>query len=139
MLHEAQRTVAPSACSVSMSTAVWMVMWSDPEMRAPLSGWVRAYSSRIAIRPGISVSAMAISLRPKSASDRSATLWSAAWVAAGFSVAFILDTPNDRSERRVGYPRPVEPGGLTRRNAPQQVQWLPTQPEFPQPAKVAPF
>ena len=39
MLHEAQRTSAPSACSVSISTAVWIVMCSEPEMRAPLSGW----------------------------------------------------------------------------------------------------
>ncbi len=73
MLHEAQRTSAPSAVSVSISTAVWMVMCSEPVMRAPFSGWLFAYSSRIAIRPGISVSAMRISLRPQSASARSAT------------------------------------------------------------------
>ena len=73
MLHEAQRTSAPSACSVSISTAVWMVMCSEPAMRAPFSGWPRPYSSRIAIRPGISVSAMAISLRPQSARPMSAT------------------------------------------------------------------
>ena len=35
MLHEAQRTSAPSACRVSISTAVWMVMCSEPAMRAP--------------------------------------------------------------------------------------------------------
>ena len=40
MLHEAQRTSAPSAFSVSISTAVWMVMCSEPVMRAPLSGCV---------------------------------------------------------------------------------------------------
>ena len=40
MLHEAQRTSAPSAFSVSISTAVWIVMCSDPAMRAPLSGCV---------------------------------------------------------------------------------------------------
>jgi hypothetical protein len=73
MLHEAQRTSAPSAFSVSMSIAVWMVMCSEPAMRAPFSGCAARYSSRMAMRPGISVSAMAISLRPKSASDRSAT------------------------------------------------------------------
>ena len=73
MLHEAQRTCAPSACSVSTSTAVWIVMCSEPVMRAPLSGWLAANSWRIAIRPGISVSAIAISLRPQAASDRSAT------------------------------------------------------------------
>ena len=38
MLHEAQRTSAPSAFSVSISTAVWMVMCSEPAMRAPFSG-----------------------------------------------------------------------------------------------------
>ena len=40
MLHEAQRTSAPSALSVSIRTAVWMVMCSEPVMRAPLSGWL---------------------------------------------------------------------------------------------------
>jgi hypothetical protein len=67
MLHEAQRTSAPSACSVSISTAVWMVMCRLPVMRAPFSGCLAANSSRMAIRPGISVSAMRISLRPQSA------------------------------------------------------------------------
>ena len=38
MLHEAQRTSAPSATSVSISTAVWIVMCSEPAMRAPFSG-----------------------------------------------------------------------------------------------------
>ena len=73
MLHEAQRTSAPRAFSVSIRTAVWMVMCSEPAMRAPLRGWRAAYSSRMAIRPGISVSAMAISLRPQAASVMSAT------------------------------------------------------------------
>ena len=74
MLHEAQRTSAPSACSVSTSTAVWIVMCRLPVMRAPFSGWLLANSSRIAIRPGISVSAMRISLRPQAARRRSATM-----------------------------------------------------------------
>jgi len=73
MLQEAQRTSAPSAFSVSISTAVWMVMCSEPEMRAPLSGLDAPNSSRLAIRPGISVSAISISLRPQSASPISAT------------------------------------------------------------------
>jgi hypothetical protein len=73
MLHEAQRTSAPSAASVSISTAVWMVMCSDPAMRAPRSGCAARNSSRIAIRPGISVSAMAISVRPQLASPISFT------------------------------------------------------------------
>ena len=49
-------------------------MCSEPAMRAPRSGCSGANSSRIAMRPGISVSAIAISLRPQSASARSATL-----------------------------------------------------------------
>ena len=74
MLHEAQRSSAPRATRVSISTAVWMVMCSEPVMRAPLSGWAAAYSRRMAIRPGISVSAILISLRPQSARERSAML-----------------------------------------------------------------
>ena len=74
MLHDAQRTSAPSATSVSISTAVCTVMCSEPETRAPLSGSTSAYSRRSAIRPGISCSASRISLRPNSASERSATL-----------------------------------------------------------------
>ena len=41
-------------------------------MRAPRRGCPAANSSRMAIKPGISVSAMAISLRPKSAKEISA-------------------------------------------------------------------
>ena len=73
MLQLAQRTSAPSVVSVSMSTAVWIVMCSDPEMRAPASGLDSPNSWRMAIRPGISCSARIISLRPNGASDRSAT------------------------------------------------------------------
>ena len=40
MLQLTQRTSAPRATSVSMSTAVWMVMCSEPVMRAPASGWL---------------------------------------------------------------------------------------------------
>mmetsp|Transcript_1839 Transcript_1839/g.5400 ORF Transcript_1839/g.5400 Transcript_1839/m.5400 type:complete len:419 (-) Transcript_1839:34-1290(-) len=74
MLHEHQRTSAPSASSVSASTAVWMVMWSEPITRTPARGCAGPNSLRAAIRPGISCSAMSSSLRPKSASDMSATL-----------------------------------------------------------------
>ena len=35
MLQLAQRTLAPSSTRVSMSTAVWMVMCSEPVMRTP--------------------------------------------------------------------------------------------------------
>ena len=38
MLQDAQRTWAPSAVRVSISTAVWMVMCRDPVIRAPRSG-----------------------------------------------------------------------------------------------------
>ena len=74
MLQLAQRTRAPRAVSVSMSTAVCTVMCREPVMRAPARGWLAAYSARIAISPGISCSARPISLRPNSARDRSATL-----------------------------------------------------------------
>jgi len=74
MLQEAQRTSAPSSTSVSISTAVWMVICRLPVMRAPASGFSAPYLARRAIRPGISVSAMSISLRPKSARAMSATL-----------------------------------------------------------------
>src|SRR5665647_3326742 len=54
MLHEAQRMSAPSAFSVSINTAVWMVMCSEPAMRAPFKGCRTANSSRTAIRmPGL--------------------------------------------------------------------------------------
>lgn len=43
----------------------------NPRYLAVLT-WLAAYSSRMAIRPGISVSAMRISLRPQSARPRSA-------------------------------------------------------------------
>ena len=39
MLHEHQRTSAPRAVRVSIRTAVWTVMCSEPAMRAPLKGW----------------------------------------------------------------------------------------------------
>src|SRR5579884_53464 len=55
-----------------------MVMCSEPVMRTPASGFSFAYLRRIAISPGISCSAMVISLRPQSASERSATLYSVA-------------------------------------------------------------
>ena len=73
MLHDAQRTSAPRAVSVSISTAVWMVMCSEPAMRAPFRGFASPNSARSAISPGISVSAISISLRPKSASAMSLT------------------------------------------------------------------
>ena len=73
MLQLAQRTCAPIATSVSISTAVCTVMCREPVILAPRSGWLGAYSARTAISPGISCSASWISLRPKAASERSAT------------------------------------------------------------------
>jgi hypothetical protein len=64
-----------------------MVMCKDPVMRTPASGFDGAYFSRIAMRPGISFSAMEISLRPQSARERSRTLKSAA---TGVSVSIVL-------------------------------------------------
>ena len=52
MLQEHQRTSAPSATSVSISTAVWIVMCSEPVMRAPLSGCAAANSSRVLHQAG---------------------------------------------------------------------------------------
>src|SRR4029077_16160445 len=54
-------------------------MCNDPVMRASASGFCGAYFSRIAISPGISFSAIEISLRPKSANEISETLKSV-WV-----------------------------------------------------------
>ena len=58
----------------SLHMTIRMVMCSEPVTRTPLSGCCDAYLLRIAIRPGISCSAMSISLRPNSARLMSATL-----------------------------------------------------------------
>ncbi len=73
MLQLAQRTCAPRAVRVSMSTAVCTVMWMAPAMRAAASGCDAPNSSRRAMRPGISFSARRIWWRPDSARERSAT------------------------------------------------------------------
>ena len=44
---DAQRTCAPRATSVSMSTAVCTVMCSEPVIRAPASGLLSPYSARM--------------------------------------------------------------------------------------------
>ena len=75
MLQLAQRTEAPRAVSVSISTAVCTVMCREPMMRTPSRGLAAAYFSRTAIRPGISCSAISSSLRPKSARPISRTLY----------------------------------------------------------------
>lgn len=51
-----------------------MVMWRDPEILASFNGYYGPYSSLQAINPGISTSAMSISLRPHSANVMSCTL-----------------------------------------------------------------
>src|ERR1700759_3382611 len=118
MLQLAQRTSAPSATRVSMSTAVWMVMCSEPVIRAPRSGCWSANSARVAIRPGISCSARVISLRPNSASERSATLYGSgavdnafsssccpAWVVAGVRRQGTVSTVGDPDGQRTVEPR----------------------------------
>src|SRR5436309_740475 len=67
-----------------------MVMCRLPMMRAPASGFVPPYCLRSAISPGISCSARRISLRPKSASERSLTLkgWRPAALAASNGCSF---------------------------------------------------
>ena len=52
-------------------------MCKEPMILAPLSGCSPAYSSRSAIKPGISCSASSISLRPNATvgADKSATLY----------------------------------------------------------------
>ena len=74
MLQLAQRTWAPRTERVSISTAVWTVMWRLPVIRAPFNGCSSKYSARRAIRPGISCSASSICLRPRPARSMSATL-----------------------------------------------------------------
>mmetsp|Transcript_102887 Transcript_102887/g.296255 ORF Transcript_102887/g.296255 Transcript_102887/m.296255 type:complete len:254 (-) Transcript_102887:48-809(-) len=77
MLQEHQRTLAPKAAKVSMSTPVWMVMCREPLMFRPLKGWLGPYSFRAAMSPGISCSAKVSSFRPNSAKPMSFTFESA--------------------------------------------------------------
>src|SRR5580704_13844922 len=90
ILQLAQRTSAPSAVRVSISTAVCTVMCSEPETRAPLSGCTSWYSRRSDIRPGISCSESSMSRRPYSASDRSATLKSSPFTTSGVSCCSVV-------------------------------------------------
>src|SRR5580692_426183 len=59
-------------------------MCNEPAMRAPCNGLEAAYSWRIAINPGISVSAIRISLRPNSAWLKSLMTYSARACIAAF-------------------------------------------------------
>ena len=73
MLHDAQRTSAPSSTSVSMSTAVWIVMCSEPEMRAPASGLLGPNSARSGTQAGHLVLGEVDLLAAEGARERSAT------------------------------------------------------------------
>ena len=66
MLQLHHLTRAPRWCRVSIRTAVWMVMWRDPEILAPLNGFLGPYYSLSCMRPGISTSARSISFLPHS-------------------------------------------------------------------------
>merc|ERR1719281_2182038 len=46
ILQEHQRTLAPKAARVSMSTPVWMVMCREPLMSNPLKGCARPNSAK---------------------------------------------------------------------------------------------
>src|SRR5664279_3289792 len=85
-------------------------MCSEPVIRAPFSGWASAYSRRIDIRPGISCSASTISLRPNSASERSATLKSVS-VATAVGVIADMTKPPVRSGERPCCRGKAERGG----------------------------
>lgn len=62
--------MAPSSTSVSIRTAVFTVMCRQPAMRAPCSGFCGPLTLRMAIKPGISLSAKRMALLPSSASSR---------------------------------------------------------------------
>src|SRR3954451_5968738 len=125
MLQLAQRTSAPRLVSVSISTAVWIVMWRLPVMRAPASGCSPAYFSRRDMRPGISCCASSISLRPYSASDRSATLksvlvavvvvtlfWPPWWFGSVGWRGWLSGDVGEREQARVLLLLPAEPVAL---------------------------
>src|SRR3954451_8069046 len=112
MLQLTQRTSAPSAVSVSMRTAVCTVMCREPAMRAPERGCASPYSARSAIRPGISCSASWISLRPKGARERSATLKSPS-VSTRVSVLAVMSLQGAARRLRAMRMRSAQDGGLS--------------------------
>src|SRR5437588_4996075 len=75
-------------------------MCSEPAMRVPLSGCFGPYSSRVAIRPGISVSAMEISLAPNSARLMSLTMYSVAGEALALAVMTVPELPMESGAGR---------------------------------------
>merc|ERR1719171_107714 len=104
MLQEHQRTSAPRSTSVSMSTAVWMVMCRDPLILHPAKGLAGPNSVRQAMSPGISTSARSISMRPKSACVRSFTLKSRP--EAVFSTSIVIVVGGGGSDARSEEPPP---------------------------------
>ena len=58
-----------------MRIAVSTVMWSEPMIRAPFSGFFGPYLARVCMSPGISGSSVSMSFRPRSASLMSLTLY----------------------------------------------------------------
>src|ERR1044072_3198243 len=113
MLHDVQVTSAPSETSVSIRTAVSIVMWRQPATRAPLSGDLPLYSSRSDIRPGISFSAMRIFLRPSSASVRSLILNAGNSLRVSIGRVFAADSELQVWwSRERSYGNRVEPRGL---------------------------
>ena len=110
MLQLAQRTSAPRATRVSMRTAVWMVMCSEPVIRAPRSGCSAPCSARMAMRPGISCSASSISLRPNSARDEIGHLEVGTTLLAGHGGSFAV--AGHDGEAGVGRAGPRRPGPI---------------------------
>ena len=74
ILQELQVTSAPISTSVSIKTAVWIVMCRHPAILAPFKGFVSLYCFLNDISPGISASANVISFLPQSARSMSLTL-----------------------------------------------------------------
>src|SRR5215212_8447354 len=123
MLQLAHRTSAPKATKVSMSTAVWTVICSEPAILAPASGLESPYCARIAISPGISCSARLISLRPNSARLRSATrksMGASLWEVTDFqriTVRSAVRHPSQPSRRTMRRP-PGVPDSVARSSGP---------------------
>ena len=67
MLHDDQVISAPNSIRVSIKTAVWIVIWRQPAILAPLRGFEGPYFLRKCINPGISFSANVSSFLPNSA------------------------------------------------------------------------
>ena len=114
---------APSACSVSISTAVWMVMCSEPAMRAPCSGCVRA----ILLADRHEAGHLGLGDRDFLAApvgEREIRDLVVALAGGRFQRGVHTRYSECQSERRM-MTRPAEPGGRSasrpaRRNAPQQ-------------------